>query len=38
WEGTIQVKSQGAEGTIFTIEFPILKEEPSQEGINGPTS
>jgi len=38
WEGTIQVKSQGVKGTTFTIEFPILKEEPSQEKINGPTS
>jgi signal transduction histidine kinase len=38
WGGTIQVESQGVKGTTFTIEFPILKEEPSQEGINGPTS
>jgi signal transduction histidine kinase len=38
WGGTIPVKSQGAEGTTFTIEFPILKEEPSQEEINAPTS
>lgn len=38
WKGTIQVKSQGAKGTIFTIEFPIFKEEPSQEKINEPTS
>jgi len=38
WKGTIQVKSQGAKGTIFTIEFPIFREEPSQEKINGPTS
>ena len=38
WEGTIEVKSQGAKGTIFTIEFPIFKEEPSQGKINGPTS
>jgi len=38
WGGTIQVESQGFEGTAFTIEFPILKEEPSQEEINGPTS
>jgi len=37
-KGTIQAKSQGAKGTIFTIEFPIFKEEPSQEKINGPTS
>jgi len=38
WGGTIQVESQGVKGTTFTIEFPILKKEPSQEGINGPTS
>jgi len=38
WEGTIQVKSQGVKGTTFTIEFPIFKEEPSQEEINEPTS
>lgn len=38
WRGTIQVKSQGVKGTTFTIEFPILKEEPSQEKINAPTS
>ena len=38
WGGTIQVESQGVKGTTFTIEFPIPKEEPSQEGINGPTS
>ena len=38
WGGTIQVESQGVKGTTFTIEFPILKEEPSQEKINGPTS
>jgi len=38
WGGTIQVESQGAKGTTFTIEFPILEEEPSQEEINAPTS
>ena len=38
WGGTIQVESQRVKGTTFTIEFPILKEEPSQEKINGPTS
>jgi len=38
WGGTIQVESQGVKGTTFTIEFPIPKEEPSQEKINGPTS
>lgn len=38
WGGTIQVRSQGAKGTIFTIGFPTFKEEPSQEEINGPTS
>ncbi len=38
WGGTIQVESQGVKATIFTIEFPIFKEEPSQEEINGPTS
>jgi len=38
WGGTIQVESQGVKGTTFTIEFPILKEEPSQEEINAPTS
>lgn len=38
WEGTIQVESQGVKGTTFTIEFPILKEESSQEEINAPTS
>lgn len=38
WGGTIQVESQRVKGTTFTIEFPILKEEPSQEEINEPTS
>jgi len=38
WGGTIQVESQGVKGTTFTIEFPILKDEPSQEKINGPSS
>ena len=38
WGGTIQVESQGVKGTTFTIEFPILKEEPAQEEINAPTS
>ena len=38
WGGTIQVESHGVKGTTFTIEFPIFKEEPSQEEINEPTS
>ncbi len=38
WGGTIQVESHGVKGTTFTVEFPILKEELSQEEINAPTS
>lgn len=38
WGGTIQVESRGVKGTTFTIEFPIFKEELSQEEINAPTN